>query len=227
MAQLRTIRAGDSIGRLTNQFSSYGTLGLGVKDATGNVYALSCAHVVSPWMDHQPKGATVESPAVAGQIPGANVIGSIKDWTILQRPGENTVDAALVLKASPVDISNGSIPLAPTQPTLELDVAEFNRFSGRVVTIHSKRSQITGIVDQVYNGEVFNFDGRDYTFSNVLCYTNSPIQRGDSGSAVIDRDSGLLLGLHFAGNEAARVGHCILASLIWRVFGKYGLVLLP
>jgi hypothetical protein len=221
----RIIKAGGTLGVPSAKFATYGTLAAGVSDAWGNIYALSCSHVVAAPINGNATGVPVESPAAMGQQPGSQPIGTVQAWVPLG-PGDNFVDAGLVrLDLSKVRVSNSELALTVSQEAIHKQVLEFASFSGRSALIHSHRGTLRGIVGHLFDHKLFGFAGRDYSFSNILSYlaTADRFEEGDSGSAVTEEESGQFLGIHFAADDGNRTGYCILASLVWSSFVDYGL----
>jgi hypothetical protein len=219
----RIVRAGDAIG---HYFGLSGTLGLAVADAAGRQYALTCGHVVAPYWTH-PKGDKVESPPDADGKPGANVIGTVEDWTVLDARGTNTVDVALV-ECNPQDVvlSNAPLGLGAVPSFSPLTLADYASLGNVRVKVHSKREVLDGVIDSVANNLLFDFSGRLFRFSDVLSYA-AAVEPGDSGSAVYDAETRDVLGVHFAGLPLDRTGYAIPTPNILTAFDKYDLRVIP
>jgi hypothetical protein len=217
MSVRRRVAAGDSIGHFTGVA---GTLGVAVTDTRGNLYGLTCGHVAAPWWlvnDRDP----IESPADDDGKAGPNRIGTLAAVVPLEPSGVNTVDAALVHPDPMIDLTNASLGLAAGATFSSLSFLDYvGRRDG--LWIHTHRGVVEGTMEGAFNDLVFDLFGRLYRFSNVLSY-RADVVAGDSGSAVLSRDRTTVLGLHFAGETAARLGYCILASKILEAFRDYGL----
>ena len=221
-AAQRTVNAGDSMGHVIGTF---GTFGLAVRDAAGQVYALTCAHVVAPHFLNA-TGAAVESPADNSGDAGPNVMGKVFRFTGFVEAALNTADAALVKPASHVTLSNASLGLSSPPRFSMLTPAQFAGMKNRTAIVQSHRGAVAAVIDSVANDLPFDFSGRFFRFTEVVSYIAS-VEPGDSGSAVVDAMSRDVLGLHFAGSRADRLGFCIPASTIVRAFSELGLTVAP
>jgi len=229
MSLPRTIHSGATVSVTGTEYPNYGTIGAGVADAWGNNYALSCTHVFAAWNNGNPVGRSIQCPSVPGEQPDLDLIGQVYKWTDFDGT-DNFVDAALAkIDSTKAHISNEELRLVPTQETLYKPVLDFDEFSGKSAVIHSPRKQINATIGRVQFGKVFDFEGRHFSFSDILNYDTlgDLFEGGDSGSAVVDSDSGQFLGIHFAADNARKTGYCILASLIWSYFKDFSLALLP
>lgn len=219
-AAQRLVRAGDSIGHF---IGLNGTLGLAVRDKVGRPFGLTCAHVVAPPF-LQPKGDAIESPADSDGKAGANVMGTLADWTVLDGNGINTVDAALVAPAAGIELSNDTLNLGPVPKFTSLRLVDFVNLRSTVVTIQTQRGARKGVIDSIHNHLLFNFGGRFFRFDNVLSYV-ADTEPGDSGSAVCDASTKDVLGLHFAGSPLDHTGYCIPSPTILTAFAAHGLTI--
>jgi hypothetical protein len=212
-AAQRTVRAGDSMGHF---IGLQGTFGLAVRDAAGDTYALTCAHVVAPhFLD--PTDAPVESPMDTDGVAGPNVMGTVFSWTQLDDTILNTADAALVRPANGITLSNAALNLSSPPRFSTITPAQFANVRNRPAIVQTRRGAVHAVLDSIANDLPFDFNGRPFRFTDVASYI-AGVEPGDSGSAVIDGTSGEVLGLHFAGNRVERVGFCILSSTILRAF---------
>lgn len=218
----RTVNSGDSI---SNWLGSVGTFGLHVQSGVGADYALTCAHVVAaPW-NRYPAGDLVDSPAVNPQDAGAAGFGNVESWSILDPAVFNTVDAALIRAGGGITLRNDALRLGPS-PSFVEDVDQFLTSTPRSnIEVHSRRGIIKGSIDAIDNNHEVGFGNQQsFFFSRILSYL-APVQAGDSGSAVVDAGSCRVLGLHFAGDEGANRGYCILFQNIVKMFKTYGLTI--
>jgi len=220
----RIVKSGGTLGVPAAKPPSFGTLGAGVSDAWGNVYAMSCSHVLAAPGGGSAAGAVVESPAQPGQQPGSETIGSVYRWTGLG-PGDNFVDAALALVSVGVQLSNAALALSFQQTAIHQQVPDFARYYGHTARVHTARGELRGRIGHVYDHKIFTAGGRDYSFSSVLAYDalDGPFEAGDSGSAVVEDTTGEFLGIHFAADDNGQAGYCILSCLIWRDFSAFAL----
>ncbi len=221
-AAQRMVGAGQSMGHV---IGIRGTFGLAVKDTTGQTYALTCAHVVAPhFLD--PTDAAVESPADSDGIAGPNVMGKVFKFTKFDNTKLNTADAALVKPASDVTLSNSALGLSSPPRFSTLTPAQFAGMKNRAAIVQTHRGAVSAVIDSIANDLPFDFNGRLFRFTQIVSYLAS-VEPGDSGSAVVDAMSREVIGLHFAGHRANRVGFCIVASTIVRAFPDLGLTVAP
>jgi hypothetical protein len=196
----KPLQSGFSVGHVR---STAGTLGAIVK-RDGKLYLLSNCHVLA-----RSGNATVgdqivyPGPADGGRIP-ANLVARLSHFSPFDTTGTlvNRVDAALAevdrsrLAEIVFDIDKATAPFATIRPSRGMKVAKAGRTTGktkgeiidvnfRFVLQYSGVAGKVGFVDQ------------------VLCtrYTDA----GDSGSIVVDGESGKIVGLHFAGAESGSV----------------------
>jgi hypothetical protein len=218
-AAQRTVEAGDSMGHV---IGVRGTFGLSVRDGSGQTYALTCAHVAAPDFVENLQDTAVESPADSDGVAGPNVMGTVFSWTALDPVGFNTADAALVKPAAGITLSNDALGLAPSPRFSTLTASQFAGMKKSAAIVQTQRGAVSAVVDSIANDLLFDF-GRDfYRFTDVASYVAS-VEPGDSGSAVVDAVSRDVLGMHFAGSRADRLGYCILASTIVRAFRSFQL----
>ena len=217
-AAQRTIFAGDSIGHFVGL---NGTMGAAVRDKDGQVYALTCAHVVAPRL-RNPLGEPVESPADLDGAAGANTMGAVVDWTVLDPDGINTVDAALVRPAAGVTLSNAHLALSTQSRLSNLSINQLVGMASEPVFVETQRGTVDGLIDSTHNNLPFSFGLQDFRFSDVVSYV-AAVRSGDSGSAVLAGPNRDVIGLHFAGGEG--LGYAVLARTIRRAFAVHELVL--
>ena len=189
------IQIGDSSGNA-------GTMTLAVKDAaTGAPLILSCSHVLAMGGDGAKQGDIVESPVVAISELGANVVGRLSRFMILDRNGDNSVDAAVATAEAGVEISN-RIPGAGAIS----EIRDLNQESAD--SLDSLPLRKFGAVTNQTDGEmgnlhisaslVFHELSGDPTLDFVdLAELSCESKPGDSGSPVVDeqlRIVGMLIG---------------------------------
>jgi hypothetical protein len=218
----RQIQSGDTLGVPTAGHPAFGTIGVGVIDAWGRTYAMSCTHVVAAPDNPNSFRRPAESPSAPGLPVGANVVGQVFDWINIG-PGTNYADAGLILlDPAAAVVTNATLGMAAGQNAIYLQASDYASFAGRQVTVFTSRGPVAATAGLVYNGVVFTLNRTDFTFSSVLSYTASSggLQGGDSGAAVVDSASGQFLGLHMGG-PGGGLGYCTIAPLIWQDFQAY------
>lgn len=160
---------------------------------------LTCEHVVGL----AGNGASTEVPVVVEQPAPVNQIGQLPDFSVgvVRRVGGisfvargNRVDAAVVV----------------TDPGIELDTCPMHwpssisriaepRGGMRVVKVGCTTGLREGVVtDAAVDWSVDYADRGSAHFHGVTLY-RCRCEPGDSGAAVLDADTGALVGLHFAG----------------------------
>lgn len=218
----RQIQSGDTVGIPTAGHPTFGTIGVGLVDAWGKNYAMSCTHVVAAPNNANSFRKPAESPSAPNLPINANIVGQVFDWINIG-PGTNFVDAGVILlDSSNVRISNAPLGLAAGQSAFLLDASAYTSFAGRQLTVFTATGPVQVTAGLVYDGVVFTLNRTDYLFSSVLSYTSAPgaLQGGDSGGAVIDHLTGQFLGLHMGGH-GGEAGYCTIAPLIWQDFQAY------
>jgi len=179
---------------------SSGTISCRVKDASGNVYALSNNHVYA-LENKAPLGSQVLQPGrydVRCAINSADVIGTLSRFVTINFGGNNTVDAAIALSSTGnlknATPSNGyGVPKStPATPALRQAVQKYGR------TTSLTKGTITGINATVAVG----YSSGTATFVNqIVVQSNGPfIKAGDSGSLLVTYPGKNPVGLLFAGN---------------------------
>ena len=176
-----------------------GTLGCTVyKNATK--YILSNNHILADCNDGEIEDAIYQP----GPYDGGTVndkIGELFEYvTLLWGGGTNTVDCALCLPDLAADVDDVIIdleyPTAIEEPTIGNAVVK----SGRTTGI--KEGTISGIGD----GWVNYGSGRHAWFEDQIVITNISAG-GDSGSLIVDKDSGTAIGLLFAGSSTVTIAN--------------------
>lgn len=129
---------------------------------------------------------------VAGALGSRHRLRAVK-----QTPGENRVDAALARPLSPALVSNEILhigaPRGVGAAALGMAVQKTGRSTG-----HTR-----GVITQIDATMRIDYDGPSALFTGQL--VASPMsRRGDSGAAVLDME-GRVVGLLFAGSDAATI----------------------
>lgn len=196
----KPLQSGFSIGHVN---STAGTLGAIVKRG-GKLFVLSNSHVLARSGKAKAGDPIVyPGPADGGVLP-ANLAATLTDFSPFDTTGAivNRVDAALAeIDASRLgdlvfDIHKVTMPLGIIKPKRGMTVAKAGRTTGKT----------TGEITDVNFRFVLQYPGvtgKVGYLDQVLCsrYTDG----GDSGSIVVDVDSGKIVGLHFAGANGGSV----------------------
>lgn len=195
-----------------------GIIGLGVlSNDDGSPVILGCAHVFAP-RDHMAPGPLaaniIEAPPAPTSNSLANRIGTLKLFTQFSDDNPNTIDAATCTPDTgitfPIAMIAGQSLAGIWDPS-----ADAGPLRGRKVW---RLDQQGNRVD----GEVIGVDAQDIDFLDGLPRVHfQPIiryqarnQGGDSGGAVVETLTNLLMGLHFGGDGVDQSLFC-LASLVF------------
>jgi hypothetical protein len=200
---------------------SAGTIGARVKDAQGNVYALSNNHVYALENSAELNSSIVQ-PGLADarcRINSDNVIGTLASFVPIEfsDSANNTVDAAIAL--SDVSLLGNAtpgagygIPQSSTAPA----------FVGQRVRKFGERTKLTrGRVIGIDATVLVEYDSGVARFVNQII-VGSPtafIRAGDSGSLLITRPDTHPVGLLFAGSKNGRTA---IANPIDAVLASFG-----
>lgn len=221
----RPVPTGISTGN-ANEWSA-GTIGARVKDALGNVYALSNNHVYAR-EGAAAIGEEVLQPGLydtGGVYDAANHLGNLSNFVGLVFDGTtpNYVDAAvaatdttLLSNATPTSIGGYGAPNSITlQATIGMQVKKFGR------TTKLTKGQITGINASV---KVTYSSGTALFENQIIVGSNKPfIKGGDSGSLLVTNNSNANpVGLLFAGSSS---GTMAVANGIDAVLGALGVTI--
>lgn len=187
---------GDRIGRA----GAYGTLGCYVqlKEAAGPKppHTLSCAHVLAT-------GGVVGNAIFRTAPAGRRKIGALAGFATLRYSDpdhHHTVDAAI----AQLDRSETASIRVPTIGRIR--GVQFETPS-KVMKFGAVTGYTSGSVDLASHSGWFRYDAPnggkiDLWFDDVVKCSKYSAE-GDSGSAVLDEDTGALVGLHFAGSDSA------------------------
>jgi hypothetical protein len=196
----RPLQSGFSVGHVK---SSAGTLGAIVR-RSGKFLMLSNAHVLALSGKGKPGDLIVYPGPADGGTANAHSAAALTEFVPFDTSGAmvNRVDAALAeidedrLAGLDLAIYKAASPYKTTLPRRGMLVTKAGRTTGKT----------TGEIRDVNFRFVIKYPGISgkvgYT-EQVLCtrYTEA----GDSGSIVVDPDSGKIVGLHFAGAEGGSV----------------------
>ena len=198
-SKVTPLQSGFSIGHIK---VTAGTLGAIVRRG-GKLHVLSNSHVLA--MSGKAKaGDPIVYPGVAdgGAVP-ANLAATLTAFVPFDTSGAlvNRVDAAIAeivsdrLEAVNLAIHKAGVPLGTAVAKRNMKLAKFGRTTGKT----------TGRVIDVNFRFTLNYPGVGPVgyIDQVLCtrYTDG----GDSGSIVVDFDTGKIVGLHFAGADGGSV----------------------
>lgn len=207
---------------------SAGTIGARVKDAAGNLFALSNNHVYA--LENDAKiGSTVLQPGrydTGCVADPADAIGTLSAFVPLDFTGDNEVDAAIASVATnstgPVvgnsTPANGygtpsSVTLPASQALLIPAVQKYGRTTGET---HGRVYAINGIVDVSYRAGTAHFVNQIFIEGSRGPF----IKAGDSGSLLVtDNTAARPVGLLFAGSSS---GKFAIANRIDAVLGEFG-----
>jgi hypothetical protein len=207
---------------------SAGTIGARVKDAQGNVFALSNNHVYA-LENEASTGSRVLQPGLFDTNCTFNpddAIGVLADFAEIDFTGaDNTIDAAITSVDSMPDgrpmvdnktPSNGyGIPKSATREAkLKLRVKKYGRTSSLT------KGKVTGInatIMVAYTAGIATF------VNQIVVQSTKPfIGAGDSGSLLVTRLGKKPVGLLFAGNES---GTFAVANPINEVLARFGVTI--
>ena len=172
-----------------------GTLTCRVYDAaTGRKMLLSCRHVL--W---GPAGTRVLQPGRAdgGRDPD-DAVGRVARYArIRPPPAVNPVDAALAEPLSDDLVSDeildlGPVPAKCAEPREGMRVVKSGRTTG--VTRAT-------VLDASATVKVYGVPRMEYALFGPVALTDAFLQPGDSGSPVLDEETGALVGIGFAGSD--------------------------
>jgi hypothetical protein len=199
LAKQKPIESAFSVGHIN---ITAGSLGAIVKKGTKR-YLLSNSHVLANSGKGKPGDKVLYPGPVDGGVDPADWVATLSEAVPFTKGGAfvNEVDAALAevreerLAGVKYAVSKAKVPFGVTVPQRDMVVTKRGRTTG--VT----RGKI---IDTDFRF-VLNYDGvgKIGFTSQVLCerYTD----QGDSGSLVIDVETGKVVGLHFAGANGGSV----------------------
>jgi hypothetical protein len=181
---------------------SAGTISCRVKDASGNVYALSNNHVYA-LENHAALGSEVLQPGLYDTqcaYNASNVIGNLANYIPISFDADNTVDCAIATtttanlgNATPAD-GYGAPKSATVVAGVNMAVQKYGR------TTSLTKGTITGINATVY----VSYSAGTATFVKQIIVQSRKafIKAGDSGSLLVTNPGTNPVGLLFAGNNS-------------------------
>ncbi len=198
------LSSGASIGDLAG---NSGTMTLAVQDTSkGTPLILGCSHVLAACGNGH-VGDGVESPANPSADPGANIVGRLLRFTVIDPLSvSNAVDAAVADPLGGIDLSNNipgiGIPAGMRDLTLEgetvIDQLEVER-AGAVTGLQ------TGTIRNLHISTRITYHqlpGDPSVYFVDLVQYDALSEEGDSGAAVVDTtDAHRVVGMHIAGMQ--------------------------
>jgi hypothetical protein len=200
---------------------SAGTIGARVKDAMGNVYALSNNHVYALENTAEPNSSIVQ-PGLANarcRNNADNVIGTLTSYVPIEfsESADNTVDAAIAL--SDVSLLGNATPRrgygTPQSSTVPA-------FVGQAVQKYGERTRLTrGQVIGIDAAVLVEYDSGVARFVNqiIVGSRRAFIRTGDSGSLLVTNPDVNPVGLLFAGTKNGRTAIANPIDLVLGVLG--------
>jgi hypothetical protein len=189
-----------------------GTIGCRVKDALGNVYALSNNHVYA----NENKAAIDDNVLQPGSYDGGlnprDAIGTLYDFQpiVFSRRANNTIDAAIAL-CSKETLGNST----PTGSYGKPSSATLTATTGLAVQKHGRTTLLTtGNVYAVNATVNVGYSSATARFVNQIMITPGTFSAGgDSGSLIVTQEGKNPVGLLFAGSSSVTIANPINAVL--------------
>jgi len=206
-------------------FGFSGTVGLPLIYQDGQAVMLSNVHVFSPEWENRhltPEeiethgihvGTPIMHPSTMEQRGNKHSVGTLLDWQSLHTDKDNLFDAAIAtvdVEAEQKILGLGEYSKLGT-PKVGMEVTKSGRTSGVTESI----IKITDLTVQV------NYPGLGAAmFVKQLGFVPGFVSPGDSGSAVVDKATGNVVALVFAGSPTLSI-----ATPMERVFKHFGLTI--
>ena len=192
-----------------------GTIGARVKDASGNIYALSNNHVYANSNNAHIGDAALQPGPYDGGIEPADQVGTLGAFKPLDfNGGNNDIDAAIALSSTAMlgnsTLSGYSPTSTPVEGTLNLPVKKEGRTTG--VTL-SQISEVNVTITVCYatRGQ---FCTQSAKFVSQLAIAGGTFSAGgDSGSLIVTQSGNHPVGLLFAGSSTRTIANRIQAVL--------------
>jgi S1-C subfamily serine protease len=211
--RIRPAPPGSSVGFRDpqNQFTMAGTFGALVRDSSGTTYILSNNHVLAD-ESTLPSGSPIYQPGLLDRGRVAyDQIAALAKFVPLDKNGPNKVDAAIARVLRPDLVTDKILqigkPLGKGDADFDMNVHKFGRTTGYTV------GRITGIDTDVtiqYDAGPILFQSQITIASVAGTKTTSPFSKaGDSGSLIVERKTGLAVGLLFAGSDQRTIANHI------------------
>ncbi|RMI00758.1 MAG: hypothetical protein D6681_11235 [Calditrichaeota bacterium] len=199
-----------------------GTIGCRVKDAQGNVYALSNNHVYANENLAQIGDAVIQPGTFDGGSLPNDFLGNLADFEpiVFSTTASNTIDAAiastttaLLGNSTPSD-GYGTPVSATVAPAVNMRVMKYGRTTGQT---KGRVQAINATVNVGYDSGTARFVGQ------IVIGGGNFSAGGDSGSLIVvqkGRDQGKAVGLLFAGG-----GGVTIANPIDPVLNRFGVTI--
>ena len=199
-----------------------GTISARVKDAAGNVYALSNNHVYANQNNANIGDNVLQPGPYDGGIDPADKIGVLHDFEPIDFTfsGVNYIDAAIAL-SSTVDLGNSTLPdgygtpsSVTQEPSIGLSVQKY----GRTTSLTQGTVSAINVYVEVCYAQIWRFCIQSAYFYDQIQISPSGFSGGgDSGSLIVTNDANKNpVGLLFAGSDtttfANRINECSIAS---------------
>jgi hypothetical protein len=191
-----------------------GTIGCRVKDASGNVYALSNNHVYADCNNASIGDNVLQPGPYDGGVDPADAIGTLYDFVpiVFSRypfppSTPNTIDAAIAL-SSTGSLGNATLEHGYGTPSSTTLPANSSLVGRTVIKYGRTTGQTIGSVDAINGAFWVNYGGRKYAyFTGQIVITPGTFSGGgDSGSRVVapggDPPVYYPVGLLFAGSSS-------------------------
>jgi len=196
-----------------------GTIGARVRDAAGNVYALSNNHIYADQNDASIGDGAIQPGAFDGGTDPADRIGTLDDFEPIEfakrrKIPTNTMDAAIVLSST--DMLGNATPLdgygTPSSTIASAYVNQPVKKYGRTTKLtFGQVSEINVTVDVCYEG--FVVCTKWARFEDQIAITDGDFSGGgDSGSLIVADDednNNNPVGLLFAGSSTRTIANRI------------------
>jgi len=189
------ILAGASCGHFK---TTAGTLGCYVKDNENRIYMLSNNHVLANINNGNWDDAILQPGALDGGKLSKNRVAGLAYYVLLEPNTANICDAAIALVDKGVSIDpliGGKIKVqGTTAPEIKMKVEKFGRTTGHTVGAITTRNLDLKV----------DFEGMELEFVNqfeIKGRRKMFCDGGDSGSLILQRETGKAVGLLFAGTE--------------------------
>ena len=188
-----------------------GTIGARVKDASGNVYALSNNHVYANSNNARIGDAALQPGPYDGGSNPADQIGTLAAFKAIDfNGGNNDIDAAIALSSTAMlgnsTLSGYNPTSTPVEGTLNLPVKKEGRTTG--VTL-SQISEVNVTITVCY-ATVGQFCTQPAKFVSQLAIAGGTFSAGgDSGSLIVTQSGNHPVGLLFAGSSTRTIANRI------------------
>jgi hypothetical protein len=192
-----------------------GTIGCRVKDASGNVYALSNNHVYANENRATKRVDRVLQPGTFDQgVDPTDAIGTLYDFSYISfsRTASNTIDAAIAL-SSTQDLGNSTPVVLQGYPRGYGTPSHVcvTAYVGQAVQKYGRTTGLTkGTVYAINAAVNVGYSTGTARFVNQIVITPGTFSAGgDSGSLIVTQNSNNPVGLLFAGSSSYTIANPI------------------